>query len=120
MNNGVAPSGLSRDRAVTTAYEADSLTHTWGTPRLSTEVDMTRTQVWQSAAAWRVPLLMLHGGADPICLPEGARQFAARTPADLVEYHEYPELYHEIHNEPEKEQVFRDIEAWLQARLRVV
>ena len=120
MNNGVAPSGLSRDPAVTTAYEADSLTHTWGTPRLSTEVDMTRTQVWQSAAAWRVPLLMLHGGADAICLAEGARQFAAQTPAGLVDYREYSGAYHEIHNEPEKEQVFRDVEAWLQAQLRVV
>jgi alpha-beta hydrolase superfamily lysophospholipase len=37
-----------------------------------------------------------------------------------VEYHEYPGLYHEIHNEPEKELVFRDIEAWLQVQLRVV
>jgi len=117
MNNGVALSGLSHDPAVITAYEADSLTHTWGTPRLSTEVDVTRAQVWQSAAAWRVPLLMLHGGADPICLPEGARQFATLTPAGLAGYREYPGLYHEIHNEPEKEQVFRDIEAWLQAQL---
>jgi alpha-beta hydrolase superfamily lysophospholipase len=90
MSNGVALSGLSHDPAVLSAFEADALTHRWGTPRLSTEVDVTRTQVWQSAAAWRVPLLMLHGGADPICLPEGARQFAAQTPVELVEYHEYP------------------------------
>src|SRR5512139_2194182 len=119
MNNGVPLSGLSHDPAVIAAYEADSLTHGWGTPRLSTEVDVTRAQVWQSAAAWHVPLLMLHGGADRICLPEGARRFAAQTPASLVEYREYPGLYHEIHNEPEREQVFRDIEAWLQAWLRV-
>lgn len=119
MNNGVPLSGLSHDPAVITAYEADSLTHTWGTPRLSTEVDVTRAQVWQSAAAWHVPLLMLHGGADRICLPEGARRFATQTPAGLVEFREYPGLYHEIHNEPEREQVFRDIEAWLQAWLRV-
>jgi acylglycerol lipase len=59
---------------------------------------------------------MLHGSADPICLPEGARQFVAQTPPGLVEYHEYPGLYHEIHNEPEREQVFRDIKTWLQAR----
>ena len=120
MNNCVAPSGLSRDPAVLTAFEADALTHRWGTPRLSTEVDATRAQVWQSAAAWHVPLLMLHGGADPVCLPEGARQFAAQAPAGLVDYREYPRAYHEIHNEPEKEQVFRDVEAWLRAQLRVV
>jgi alpha-beta hydrolase superfamily lysophospholipase len=61
---------------------------------------------------------MLHGGADPICLSEGARQFVTQTPPGRVEYREYPGLYHEIHNEPEKEQVFQDVEAWLHGQLR--
>ena len=116
MNNGVPLSGLSHDPAVAAAFKADPLTHTWGTPRLAAEAEVVRAQVRQSAATWRVPTLMLHGGADPICLAEGARQFAAETPPGLVEYYEYPGLYHEIHNEPEREQVFRDIEAWRQAR----
>jgi alpha-beta hydrolase superfamily lysophospholipase len=116
MNNGVPLSGLSHDPAVSAAFKADPLTHTWGTPRLATEAEVVRTQIRQSAATWRVPTLMLHGSADPICLPEGARQFAAQTAPGLVEYHEYPGLYHEIHNESEREQVFRDIEVWLQAR----
>ena len=29
----------------------------------------------------------------------------------------YPGLYHEIFNEPERADVFADIEAWLEARL---
>jgi alpha-beta hydrolase superfamily lysophospholipase len=114
MNNGVPLSGLSRDPAVIAAFEADPLTHRWGTPRLDTEAKVVRAQINHSAATWRVPTLMLHGGADPICLAEGARQFAAQTPAGLVEYHEYPGLYHEIHNEPEQAQVMTDIENWLQ------
>jgi alpha-beta hydrolase superfamily lysophospholipase len=117
MNNGVPLSGLSRDPAVSAAFKADPLTHTWGTPRLDTEVRATRVQIMQSAPLWRVPTLMLHGGADPICLAAGARQFAAQTPPGMVEYHEYPGLYHEIHNEPEKAQVFYDIETWLTKRL---
>jgi alpha-beta hydrolase superfamily lysophospholipase len=120
MNNGVALSGLSRDPAVLAAFEADPLTHTWGTPRLATEADVVRVQIMQGAPTWRVPTLMLHGGSDPICLAAGARQFAAQTPPGLVEYHEYPGLYHELHNEPEQAQVFADIAAWLQARLRAV
>ncbi len=120
MNNGVALGGLSHDPEVVAAFKADPLTHSWGTPRLSTEVDAKRAEIWQSAATWRAPLLLLHGGADPICLPEGARQLAARAPAGMVEHHEYPGLYHEIHNEPEREQVFCDVETWLQARLHAV
>ncbi len=113
MSNGVPLSGLSHDPAVAAAYKADPLTHTWGTPRLATEAEVVRAQIRQSAATWRVPTLMLHGAADPICLAEVARQFAAQTPAGSVEYHEYPGLYHEIHNEPEQARVFGDIEAWL-------
>jgi alpha-beta hydrolase superfamily lysophospholipase len=113
MNNGVPLSGLSHDPAVIAAFEADPLTHTWGTPRLATEVEVVRAQIRQSAPSWQVPTLMLHGGADPICLPEGARQFAAQAPPGVVDYREYPGLYHEIHNEPQQAQVFHDIETWL-------
>jgi len=120
INNGVPLSGLSHDPAVIAAFEADPLTHEWGTPRLATEAEVVRAQIRQSAATWRVPTLMLHGAADPVCLAEGARQFAAQTPSGLVEYREYPGLYHEIHNEPEKEQVFRDIADWLARQLRTV
>jgi len=116
MNNGVALSGLSHDPAIAIAFKADPLTHEWGTPRLATEAEMVRAQIMQSAATWRVPTFMLHGGSDPICLAEGARRFAAQAPAGVVIYHEYAGLYHEIHNEPERAQVFRDIETWLQAR----
>jgi alpha-beta hydrolase superfamily lysophospholipase len=120
MNNGVPLSGLSHDPTISAAFKADPLTHTWGTPRLATETEVVRAQIMQSATTWRVPTLMLHGSDDPICLADGARQFAAQTPAGLVESREYPGLYHEIHNEPEREQVFRDIEAWLQAQLHAV
>ena len=117
MNNGVPLSGLSHDPAVAAAFEADPLTHTWGTPRLAAETEVVRAQIMQGAPTWRVPTLMLHGGADPIYLTAGARQFAAQTPPSLVEYHEYPGLYHEIHNEAEQVQVFHDIDAWLAAQL---
>jgi alpha-beta hydrolase superfamily lysophospholipase len=120
MNNGIALTDLSHDPAVLAAFQADPLTHTWGTPRLATEAEVVRAQIRQGTATWRVPTLMLHGGADPICLAEGARQFAAQTPPGLVEYHEYAGLYHEIHNEAEKEQVFHDIETWLQTQLQTV
>ena len=120
MNNGIALTGLSHDPAVAVAYTADPLTHQWGTPRLATEAEVVRAQIMQSAPTWRVPTLMLHGGADPICLAEGARQFVAQTPPGLVEYREYAGLYHEIHHEAERMQVFNDMETWLTARLRAV
>lgn len=117
MNNGVQLAYLSHDPAISIAYKADPLTHQWGTPRLATEADVSRARLYQNAALWRAPLLMLHGGDDLICQPEGARQFAAQAHSDRVEYREYPGLYHEIHNEPERTQVFQDIELWIQQQI---
>ena len=99
------------------AYDADPLVHRWGTPRLAVEVDKVRAELYRRAGEWQVPLLMLHGGADRVCLPEGARVFAQSVPAALVTYREFDGFFHEIHNERERALVFGEIEAWLAARL---
>lgn len=116
FHSGVLTTDLSHDPKVIEAYERDPLVHSWGTPRLATEVEAVRTMLYRRAGEWRVPLLMLHGGDDHICLPAGARLFQSQVPSGTVEYREYPGLYHEIHNEAEKKTVFRDIEQWLQSR----
>ncbi len=117
MNNGVLTKYLSQDPAVITAYDTDPLVHSWGTPRLATEAEKVRAELYRRAGEWQVPLLMLHGGGDKVCLPEGARAFAQQAPAALVTYREFDGLYHEIHNEREQAQVCGEIEAWLTARL---
>ncbi len=117
MDNGVLTKHLSQDPAVIAAYDADPLVHHWGTPRLATEADKVRAELYRRAREWSVPLLMLHGGADRVCLPVGARAFAQQVPASLVKYREFDGLFHEIHNERERAMVFVEIETWLEARL---
>lgn len=117
MNNGVLTKYLSQDPAVIAAYDTDPLVHNWGTPRLAAEVEKVRAELYLRASQWRVPLLMLHGGGDKVCLADGARAFAQQVPAALVTYREFDGLYHEIHNEREQAQVFGAIDAWLAARL---
>ena len=117
MDNGVLTKYLSQDPAVIAAFDADPLNHRWATPRLATEAEKVRADLYGRAGEWSVPLLMLHGGGDRVCLAEGARAFAKTVPAALVTYREFDGLYHEIHNEREQAQVFGVIEAWLAARL---
>jgi alpha-beta hydrolase superfamily lysophospholipase len=117
MDNGILTKYLSQDPAVITAYEADPLVHHWGTPRLATEAEKVRAELYRRAGEWPVPLLMLHGGADRVCLPAGAHAFAKQVPATRVTYREFDSLYHEIHNERERALVFGVIETWLEARL---
>ena len=117
MDNGVLTKYLSQDPAVITAYDADPLVHHWGTPRLASEAEKVRAELYRRAGEWSVPLLMLHGGADRVCLAAGAQAFAKQVPAALVKYREFDGLYHEIHNERERMMVFGEVESWLEARL---
>jgi alpha-beta hydrolase superfamily lysophospholipase len=64
-------------------------------------------------------MLLLHGEADRLCLPEGSVAFHAGLPHDAVagsQLHTYPGMMHEIFNEPEREQVYRDLVAWVNER----
>ena len=62
------------------------------------------------------PLLLLHGEADRVCPPRGSRAFHAQLQGAGHRLRLYPMLRHEIMNEPEQEQVFEDLLAWVLER----
>ena len=113
FDNGIRTEYLSHDTQAVETYAHDPLVHHVGTPRLATEAEAIRQMLYTRASEWKLPLLMLHGGDDHICLPAGAQAFQAKTPQNLTALRQYDGLYHEIHNEIGKESVFRDIENWL-------
>jgi alpha-beta hydrolase superfamily lysophospholipase len=115
LGSGLDPQGLSRDAEVVRRYVEDPLIERSMTTSLATEL---LAAVERSAAACervRVPWLLLHGEADPICPVEGSRAAYARVPARGAALRTYPGLRHEILNEPEHLQVFEDVRAWLDA-----
>ncbi|MEM8828975.1 MAG: lysophospholipase [Cyanobacteria bacterium P01_G01_bin.19] len=118
IDAGIDPRTGSRDPQVVAAYYQDTLRHTQGTARLSTE--FFKTVVWIEANLDKltVPLLLLHGGADKIILPESSRLFFSRVPFADKELHIYPHGYHELHNDLNYQRVFADLNAWLIKRNR--
>ena len=64
----------------------------------------------------RLPLLILHGGADAMTAPEGSRFLHEHVSSVDKTLHIYPGLYHEIFNEPERDEIFATIAQWLDAR----
>jgi alpha-beta hydrolase superfamily lysophospholipase len=113
LPSGLKIEYLSRDKAVVDAYRRDPLVHSVGTLRWASESIVIREWLYSQAANWKLPLLMLHGGDDTICLKEGAKVFRDKIGNSRVTYREYPRMYHELHNEINKESVFADIETWL-------
>ncbi len=118
FDNGVVTKHLSHDPDVH-RYDTDPLVHRWGTPRLATEADAIRLFIQANADNWKIPVLMLHGGDDRLCLLEAAQAFQQRLPAGLSQFNTYDGFFHEIHNEPGRGEVFRDIEDWLKEECEV-
>ncbi|MBX3635305.1 MAG: lysophospholipase [Rubrivivax sp.] len=112
--NGLDPAWISRDPEVVAAYKADPLVHDRITGRLARFILDAGEQVRGLAPRWRTPTLLLWGGADRCVAPWGSAAFAGAAPAAVVEAHVHPALVHEIFNEPEREQVFAQLTAWLQ------
>jgi alpha-beta hydrolase superfamily lysophospholipase len=108
------PQGLSRDPAVAKAYLADPLVHLRMTLSLGAELFAAIDRTSPRGGEVALPMLMLHGSADPICSPAASEAFARDVPG--CRYRSYPELRHEIFNEPERETVFADVQAWLEQR----
>ncbi len=70
----------------------------------------------RDAVALRTPLLLLHGGEDRLCPPEGSRMVHANAGSADKTLKVYDGLYHEIFNEPEQDAVLDDVVEWLAVR----
>jgi alpha-beta hydrolase superfamily lysophospholipase len=119
MDAGLDVQGLSRDPRVIERYQADPLVHGTMSAALASGMLEATVRTMSAAGQVRVPALILHGAADPLCLPAGSEAFYAGLPRDEVagsELRTYPELKHEIFNEPERETVYGDVIAWVEAR----
>lgn len=118
IGSGLDPNGLSRDPEVVHRYLEDPLVGRKMTTSLAAEILATIPRVAARAAEVQVPLLMLHGAEDPLCPVEGSRAFHGGLRVRGSGFKAYPNLRHEIFNEPEREKVYTDLLDWLRATLK--
>jgi alpha-beta hydrolase superfamily lysophospholipase len=112
LPTNLAANFLSHDEAVVAAYKNDPLVH----DQLSAAegIALLEGAEWLNrySGVFSIPVLLMHGGADKITSPAATKEFFGRV-AGEVAYHEWAGLYHEIHNEKEKEEVFEYTLAWM-------
>ncbi len=113
---GLPATGLSRDPEVVRAYLADPLISTAATARMAAELMRAVALGAGAAGRTRVPLLIIHGEADPLCDVRGSREFA-RAGGAGVELRTYPGLLHEVLFEPEGPGVLDDVIDWIERRV---
>jgi len=115
---GLDAAGVSRDPSVVQAYVSDPLVHTGKTTaRLAAELLKAMQRVNAEAAGIRLPVLLVHGGADRLVEPDSSQILYNTISSADKTIRIYDGLYHEVFNEPEHDQVLRDVETWIEAHL---
>jgi alpha-beta hydrolase superfamily lysophospholipase len=113
VDNGLILNKLCRDPLVVRAYQADPLVHRKVSGRLARFIADEGRRCIEAAPQWPLPTLLAYAGSDALVSPAGSRAFAAAAPANKVQTHCFEPMYHEILNDPDKEQVLSLIQAWL-------
>jgi len=119
VQSGLDPVTISRDLRIVEAYKNDPLVHYntslgFGKAALNA-IDLC----FARAKEFPVPLLMIHGKEDKVTYSSGSEDFAklVSVVGGEVTLKLWDDLYHEVHNEPEKAEVFQFMIEWLDKHL---
>jgi alpha-beta hydrolase superfamily lysophospholipase len=110
--------GISRDKVVVAAYINDPLVYTgklrarWGTELLKT-MEKLKSKISELS----LPILIMHGSADRLSDPSSSKMLFDGVSSKEKTLKLYEGFYHEIFNDPERLQVFSDMEAWLKLHI---
>ena len=113
--SGLDPAGISRDAKEVQRYQSDPLVHDRVSPAYSFPVIEAGEVILEKAGEIGIPVLVLHGDADPIIDVEGSIAFAKKAPNSQLVL--FPGAFHELHHEREREAFFREIGKWLHSFL---
>jgi alpha-beta hydrolase superfamily lysophospholipase len=110
--------GISRDPEVVKAYVNDPLVFAGKTPaRLAAEMLKGMLRVTAEVGKITLPFIVVQGSKDQLVDPGGAKMLYDGAGSKDKTIKVYDGLYHEVHNEPERETMFKDVETWLAARV---
>src|SRR6266576_1659437 len=107
---------LSRDPVVNDAYAADPSVHGLMTPGAWREIQWAQRAVPADGYRIESPVLFLLAGEDRVVDAHLARAFADSLKGPvLVRW--YPEMYHEVLHDPQRDTAFGDVVAFVAGRL---
>lgn len=115
----INPKNISRDEAVVEAYKSDPLVRHKGIPSRTLVVLIKSVKgMHRRAGDIKLPTLIMYGTADKLCPPEGSVKLGEKLGSSDKEVKSYQDLYHEILNEPERDQVITDMCTWIETHVR--
>lgn len=117
FSNRLDFSTVNRDPEVVEGYLNDPLVLSTVSARFGVEWLKTIEWVRTHANDWTLPLLVLYGSEERFASTEQINAFFADLGCKDKKLIVYQDGFHQSHSDLQKQQVFSDIEEWMEARL---
>ena len=99
-------------------YTNDPLVYSGGIYAKTGAVVLAATkQVTGLLSRFQTPFLLMHGSDDKLTDSAASEAFYREANSTDKQYREFPGLYHDLINEPEKDKVLKVVTDWLNARI---
>ena len=112
LPTGLDQNAISQDKEVVAIYAADPLVHDRMSLGFGKIMLSAIRWIFEHAKEFSLPLLLMHGKSDSIAYPSGSEEISAlvKEKSKLVLWENG---WHELHNEPFKEEVFKTMISWM-------
>lgn len=109
---------LSHDKSIIEQYEDDPLIHRQITPSLFFNAKKAGERAIREIDQMKLPVLLMHGTGDKITSCKASEELVenARKAGVDIRFLTWDGLYHELHHEIEKNQVFDAIIDWMREK----
>ena len=107
---------LTNDAAITARHladERDNIRATEVSFRFAASLMAAQEELPATFDKWTHPVFAVVAGDDKLADAQGAKALFDTIPQDLLQYHHYPDNYHENFNELNRNQIFADILGWM-------
>ena len=114
--SAIDANSISQDKAVVDDYVNDPLVyHGKISARLGGEILSVMHQLLKRTQRIDLPTIIMHGSNDVLSDPQGSQELYDLISSTDKTLTFYDSFHHEIFNEPGRDQVLADLEAWLAA-----
>lgn len=112
ISSGLDPKKVSRDQSVVEKYKSDPLIHDKTSFRVFIQFTDAARYIMENSGKLNLPVLLMHGSDDLITDPKASQELYNGN-KDAITFKLWDGLHHEIHNEPEKDEVIAFLIQWL-------
>jgi alpha-beta hydrolase superfamily lysophospholipase len=111
MENGLRPEDLSRDEKIVNDYISDPLVHPMVSAKTGMVIINRGMWIMENAGNNANETLLMVGEFENIVNPQPIIEYSQIAPQ--ITFKVWPDCFHEIHNEPEKEAIFNFTLNWI-------